>query len=50
MKSETDKSSSNLRLPFRGTGGKSLKAQHSILADAHEQIKIIEHGETGDFA
>ncbi len=29
---------------------KSLKAQHSILADAHEQIEIIEHGETGDFA
>ncbi len=28
---------------------KSLKAQHSILADAHEQIKIIEHGQTGDF-
>lgn len=29
---------------------KSLKAQHSILADANEQIEIIEHGETGDFA
>lgn len=29
---------------------KSLKAQHSILANAHEQIEIIEHGETGDFA
>ncbi len=29
---------------------KSLKAQHSILADAHEQIDIIEHGQTGDFA
>ena len=29
---------------------KSLKAQHSILADAHNQIEIIEHGETGDFA
>ncbi|MEJ7610609.1 MAG: arsenosugar biosynthesis radical SAM (seleno)protein ArsS [Ferruginibacter sp.] len=29
---------------------KSLKAQHSILADAHEQIEIIEHGPTGDFA
>lgn len=29
---------------------KSLKAQHSILADAHEQIEIIEHGSTGDFA
>lgn len=29
---------------------KSLKAQHSILADAHEQIEIIEHVRTGDFA
>jgi len=29
---------------------KSLKAQHSILANAHEQIDIIEHGQTGDFA
>lgn len=29
---------------------KSLKAQHSILADAHEQIEIIEHGIAGDFA
>jgi radical SAM/Cys-rich protein len=29
---------------------KSLKAQHSILADSHEQIEIIEHGQTGDFA
>jgi len=29
---------------------KSLKAQHSILADAQEQIEIIEHGETGVFA
>ncbi len=29
---------------------KSLKAQLSILAYAHEQIEIIEHGETGDFA
>ena len=28
---------------------KSLKAQHNILADAHEQIKIIEHGQSGDF-
>lgn len=28
---------------------KSLKAQHSTLADAHEQIKIIEHGQSGDF-
>lgn len=29
---------------------KSLKAQHNILADAHEQIEIIEHGRTGNFA
>lgn len=29
---------------------KSLKAQHSHLADAHQQIEIIEHGQTGDFA
>jgi len=29
---------------------KSLKAQHSILANAHEQIEIIEHGLAGDFA
>ncbi len=29
---------------------KSLKAQHNILADAHEQIEIIEHGQKGDFA
>jgi len=28
---------------------KSLKEQHNILADAHEQIKIIEHGKNGDF-
>ncbi len=28
---------------------KSLKAQHNVLADAHEQIEIIEHGQTGDF-
>ncbi|MEO6452799.1 MAG: arsenosugar biosynthesis radical SAM (seleno)protein ArsS [Ginsengibacter sp.] len=30
--------------------GKSLKAQNNILADAHEQLEIIEHGRTGDFA
>lgn len=29
---------------------KSLKAQYSILADAAEQIAIIEHGQKGDFA
>ncbi|MEP7143997.1 MAG: arsenosugar biosynthesis radical SAM (seleno)protein ArsS, partial [Ferruginibacter sp.] len=29
---------------------KSLKAQHSILANAREQVEIIEHGQTGDFA
>ena len=29
---------------------KSLKGEQSILADAHEQIQIIEHGQTADFA
>lgn len=29
---------------------KSLKAQHNVLADAHKQIEIIEHGQAGDFA
>ena len=29
---------------------KSLKVQHSILADANEQLQIIEHGQSGDFA
>ncbi len=29
---------------------KSLKTQNNFLADAHEQIEIIEHGQTGDFA
>jgi radical SAM/Cys-rich protein len=29
---------------------KSLKAQNSALADVHEQIEILEHGRTGDFA
>ncbi len=29
---------------------KSLKAQNSSLANAHEQIEIIEHGLSGDFA
>jgi len=28
---------------------KSLKAQHSILADASNQIEILEHGSSGDF-
>src|SRR4051794_212031 len=28
---------------------KSLKAQNNILANAQEQIGIIEHGQTGDF-
>lgn len=28
---------------------KSLKAQHSILANAHEQVEIIEHGRNHDF-
>ncbi len=29
---------------------KSLKAQHSFLAEAHQQLEIIEHGQSGDFA
>ena len=29
---------------------KSLKAQHNILADAHEQIEILEHGVNHDDA
>jgi radical SAM/Cys-rich protein len=29
---------------------KSLKAENNILADAHAQIEIIEHGQSGDFA
>ena len=29
---------------------KSLKAQHSLLAHAHAQLEIIEHGSRGDFA
>ncbi len=29
---------------------KSLKAQNNILANAHEQVEIIEHGQRGDFA
>src|SRR6476620_8107023 len=29
---------------------KSLNAQHHILANAHQQVDIIEHGGTGDFA
>ncbi len=29
---------------------KSLKAEHNILADGQEQLKILEHGQTGDFA
>ncbi len=29
---------------------KSLKAQHSILSNSSEQIEILEHGITGDFA
>ncbi len=28
---------------------KSLKAQHNFLSDAHEQIEILEHGQSGDF-
>ena len=28
---------------------KSLKAQNSFLADAHEQTEILEHGQTEDF-
>lgn len=29
---------------------KSLKAQHNILSDAHEQLEILEHGQSGDFS
>jgi radical SAM/Cys-rich protein len=29
---------------------KSLKAQHSVLADAHEQLEILEHGQTDNFS
>lgn len=29
---------------------KSLKAQHNLLTNAHEQIRILTHGQTGDFA
>ncbi len=29
---------------------KSLKEQNSILADAHEQVQILEHGQTGNFS
>ncbi len=43
---EENKVSSNLSSPPRRIQGalKSLKAQHSILADSHEQIEILEHG------
>ena len=34
----------------QNTALKSLKAQHSILADAHEQIEILEHGVNHDDA
>jgi radical SAM/Cys-rich protein len=50
MNIQTNKSSLNLSSPTGGQGAKSLKAQHSILADAHEQLEIIEHGQTADFA
>ncbi|MBC7629122.1 arsenosugar biosynthesis radical SAM (seleno)protein ArsS [Ferruginibacter sp.] len=42
--------SPNRSRPIRAAGGKSLKAQNSFLANAHEQIEIIENGQTGDFA
>lgn len=29
---------------------KSLKSQYNVLADAREQVEIIEHGQKGDFA
>jgi hypothetical protein len=29
---------------------KTLKAQHNILSDAHEQLEILEHGQAGDFS
>lgn len=38
------------KFPLRGTGGRSLKAQHHALADAQQQLDILEHGTTGDFA
>ena len=28
---------------------KSLHAQHNILADAHEQVEILQHGQTADY-
>src|ERR1700694_2390592 len=36
--------------PVKPKRMKSLKAQHSALADAQEQIGILQHGRNGDFA
>ncbi len=49
---EENKVSSNQNLRLGGGQGtlKSLKAQHSILADSHEQIEILEHGVNHDDA
>lgn len=49
---EENKDSSELSFPPRRRQGalKSLKAQHSILADSHEQIQILEHGVNHDDA
>jgi len=49
---EENKVSSNQNLRRGGGQGtlKSLKAQHSILADSHEQIEILEHGVNHDDA
>jgi radical SAM/Cys-rich protein len=45
------KEPSELSLPFRGTGGvKSLKARQHVLADAQQQLAILEQGNTSDFA
>jgi sulfatase maturation enzyme AslB (radical SAM superfamily) len=42
--------SPNLSRAIRTAGGGPLKAQNSFLANADEQIEIIENGRTGDFA
>lgn len=49
---EENKVSSNQNLRLGGGQGtlKSLKAQHSILADSQEQIEILEHGVNHDDA
>ncbi len=42
--------STKLSSPFGVQGAKSLKAQHNILANAHEQLEILEHGQLKDFS